>query len=166
VKAIAALLVAAAGLTCAGCGRATAAPDLDAFLTDLPSTLTAAGSPEQLRAALGAAPPEVAQGPGTTLHFPPREPHWLMTAWHLDRVYAVATDPHQQSWQLMRYGRDVGDPNGPRIALIPITFGAWTVRPQLAGRPVGPLPSLVAGASPAYDVAGHAAQVTGIDLEM
>jgi hypothetical protein len=166
VKAVAALLIAAAGVWYAGCGKATAAPDLDAFLTNLPTTLNAAGSPAELRAALGAAPPEVAQGPGTTLRFPGRDAQWLMTAWHLDRVYAVATDPHQESWQLARYGHDVADPNGTRIAVIPIVLGNWTVRPRLAGRPAGPLPNVAAGASPAYDISAYAASVVGIDLEM
>lgn len=153
-------------LVCAGCGKATAAPDLDAFLTNLPSTLTSAGSPEQLRAALAAAPAEIVPGPGTTLRFPARDAHWLVTAWNLDRVYAVATDPHQQNWQLMRYDQDLPDPNGTRIAVVPIRFGSWNVRPQLAGRPGGALPNTVAGASPAYDIADHAAQVVGIDLDM
>lgn len=166
MRAIAALLIVGTGLVCAGHGTAYAAPDLDSFLTNLPSTLAAAGSAEQLRAALGSAPPEVSRGPGDTLHFPARDAHWLTAAWHLDRVYAVASDPHQQSWQLMRYGQDVPDQNGTRIAVVPITFGSWTVRPQLAGRPDGPLPNVVAGASPAYDVATYAAQVVGIDLDM
>lgn len=166
MKAVAALLVVAAGLVGVGCGKASAAPDLDTFLTGLPTALISAGSPEQLRAALAAAPPEVSQGPGTTLSFPGRDAQWLMTAWHLDRVYAVAADPHQENWQLMSYGQDVPDPNGTRISLVPINFGSWTVRPQLAGRPGGPLPNVVAGASPAYDIATHAAQVVGIDLEM
>lgn len=170
MKAVAALLVAVAGVLYVDCGRATAAPDLDAFLTNLPTTLSGAGSPEQLRAALGAAPPEVTQGPGTTLRFPGRDAQWLMSAWRLDRVYAVATDPHQESWQLARYGQDVADPNGTRIAVIPIVVGNWTVRPRLAGRPAGPLPNVAAGACPAYDISayrtGPAASVVGIDLEM
>lgn len=165
MKAPFALLVVT-GLICAGCGTATATTDLDAFLTNLPATLSAAGSPDQLRATLGTAPPEVSQGPGTTLRFPGRDAQWLVTAWRLDRVYAVATDPHQQNWQLLRYGQDVPDPNGTRIALIPITFGSWTVRPRLAGRPAGPLPDVVAGASPAYDISAHSAQVVGIDIDM
>lgn len=159
-------LLLVTGLICAGCGNARATTDLDAFLTGLPSTLRSAGSPEQLRAALAAAPVEVSQGAGFTLRFPGRDAHWLMTAWNLDRVYAVSTDPHQQNWQLMGYGQDLADPNGTRIAVVPITFGSWTVRPQLAGRPGGPLPNTVAGASPAYDMTDHAAQVVGIDLEM
>ncbi len=166
MKAIAAALIVAAGLVCTNCGKASAAPDLDSFLTNLPSTLSSAGSPEQLRAALSTAPPEVSLGPDNTLRFPGRDAHWLTTAWHLDRVYAVATDPHQQSWQLARYGQDVADPVAPRIAVTPITFGNWTVRPRLAGRPDGGLPNLVAGASPAYDIADHSAQVVGIDIDM
>lgn len=166
MKAIAALLIAATGLLCTGYGKASATTDLDSFLTNLPSTVSAAGSPDQLRAALSTAPPEVSQGPGNTLRFPGRDAQWLMTAWHLDRVYAVATDPHQESWQLARYGQDVADPNGTRIAVVPIVFGNWTVRPRLAGRPAGPLPNVVAGASPAYDVFAYAAQVVGIDIDM
>lgn len=170
MKAIATLLIAAAGLVCVGCGKATATTDLDSFLTGLPTTLRAATSPDQLRAALITAPPEVSRNYDNPrvvqLRFPGRDAHWLMTAWHLDRVYAVAIDPHQQSWQLAQYGQEVADPNGTRIAVLPITVGTWTLRPQLAGRPGGPLPNVVAGASPAYDIADHAAQVVGIDIDM
>lgn len=70
MKAIAALLIAATGLLCTGYGKASATTDLDSFLTNLPSTFSAAGSPDQLRAALSTAPPEVSRGPGNTLRFP------------------------------------------------------------------------------------------------
>ena len=174
MKVVAVLLIAAAGLMPIGCGKAAAAPDLDSFLTGLPATLISAESPVQLRAALNAAPPEVSQTESTTsenrpvlqLRFPSRDAHWLVTAWGLDRVYAVATDPHQNSWQLVRYRQELADPNGARIAVGPITVGNWTVRPQLAGRPGGALPDVVAGASPACAITDHAAQVVGIDIDM
>ena len=166
MKAIAALLIAATGLLCVGNAKVWATTDLDSFLTNLPATLSAAESLDQLRAALSTAPPEVSQGPGSTLRFPGQDAQWLLTAWHLDRAYAVAIDPHQETWQLARYGQDVSDPNATRIAVVPIAFGTWTVRPRLAGRPAGPLPNVVAGASPAYDISVYSAQVVGIDLEM
>lgn len=166
MRAVAALLVVAAGLVGPSCATASASPGLDPFLAGLPSALTTARSPDELHAALSDAPAEVSQGPGDTLHFPGRDAGWLMNAWHLDGVYAVATDPHQESWQLMRFRHNVADANGNRIAVAPITFGIWTVRPLLAGRPGGDLPNVVAGASPAYDIADHPAQVVGIDLEM
>lgn len=170
MKVIAAV-VAAADLVFGGCGTASAAPTLDGFLADLPSELAAAGSADQVRAVVASAPGEVS--PSDTgvdgalnlrLQFPPQDAGWLVTTWRLARPYAIATDPHQLSWRMVLYQQQVADPNGSRIATVPIVFGRWTVTPRLDGRPAGDVPDVVSGAAPAYDLTRYPARVVGLDV--
>jgi hypothetical protein len=172
VRILAALLIAAASLIETGCVKAAAAPTLESFLAGLPSALSAAGSAEQVRGVVNAAPPEVsvtdATAPDTglnlQLHFPATEASWLVTTWQLARPYATATDAHQLSWRVVLYKQDVSDPGNARIAVDPIKSGNWTITPRLEGRPEGALPPEVAGASPAYDLTRYSARVIGIDI--
>lgn len=61
-------------------------------------------------------------------------------------------------------GDEVPDPYQRRITVAPLLVGCWEVRPQLTGRPPGPLPVLVAGASPAYDVSERGGRVAQIEV--
>ncbi len=142
----------------------------DAFLADLPATLAAAkevhavavGAPSKIKAT------ETEQSDHSKtldLAVPARDAAWFVRTWKLARPYAVAIDVHQHSWIVELFGQKVDDPYNDRIALVPITYGGWTVRLRLAGRPAGSLPKLVAGASPAYDLTHYQAQVVGITIE-
>ncbi|KZS68000.1 hypothetical protein LTS72_25905 [Mycobacterium ostraviense] len=98
------------------------------------------------------------------LRFPPRNAAWLVTTWRLVRPYAIATDPHQLSWRMVLSQQQVADPNGSRIATVPITFGSWTVTPRLEGRPTGDMPNVVSGAAPAYDLTRYPARVVALEI--
>ncbi len=172
MKTLAAILVAAASVIAIGCVKAAAAPTLDSFFAGLPPALASANSADQVRASLNAAPPEVSVTDSTgldnrlnlQLHLPIREASWLITTWQLERPYALATDPHQLNWRVVLFKQQVPDPDGARIAVDPIKFGNWTISPRLVGRPAGDLPDLVAGASPAYDLAHYPARVVDVDI--
>ncbi|MEZ5116644.1 MAG: hypothetical protein R2737_10285 [Candidatus Nanopelagicales bacterium] len=47
-----------------------------------------------------------------------------------------------------------------------ITSGRWSLRPWLVGRPAGPLPDVVAGASPAYDIAAAPCWVGRVEISV
>ncbi|ORB84717.1 hypothetical protein B1987_13995 [Mycobacterium kansasii] len=165
VKVLAAVLLA--GVVCLGCTTASATPTLDSFLADLPSDLAAAESTDQVRAVVATAPAEVSStdtGGVLQLQFPPREVSWFVTTWRLVRPYAVAADPHQLSWRVVLYQQQVSDPNGSRIATVPIRFGTWTITLRLEGRPAGDMPDVVSGASAAYDLTRYAARVVGLEI--
>jgi hypothetical protein len=172
MKGLAAVAVAVASLIASGCMKAAAAPTLDSFLADLRPALSAADSASKVRAVLNTASAEVSLTDSTSLddalnlqlRFPSREASWLVATWQLDRSYAVSTDPHQVSWRLALYQQDVSDPYNARIAIGPIRFGKWSITPRLEGRPEGAPPKMVAGASPAYDLAHYSARVVGIDI--
>jgi hypothetical protein len=72
---------------------------------------------------------------------------------------------HQRSQAPGLYAADVADPCDERIATTPPSLGAWRASVRLDGRPKGELPTVVAGASPAYDLRRHRAGVTRIVLE-
>ncbi len=100
----------------------------------------------------GAAPPGViARREGFRLE-QPFDARRLAELWGMARPIAVSTDVHQRSWWLFARGRDLEDPYAHRVAAEPVVAGALTLHARLTGRPPGPLPDLVAGASPAYDV--------------
>jgi hypothetical protein len=81
-----------------------------------------------------------------------------------DRPYALSTDVHQTRWRIHLWVSDLADPYGPRIHTRAPQLGSWTVIPQLTGRPQGQLPSVSAGASPAYDLRIYAAEIASIEI--
>jgi hypothetical protein len=83
---------------------------------------------------------------------------WLL----LDEAYLVSGDVHQASWTIQVKAGDVDDPYQTRIHVTCPVAGPWELRIQVDGRPHGPLPGIVAGASPAYPVAGSDVLVTHV----
>ena len=81
-----------------------------------------------------------------------------------DRPYALSTDVHQTRWQIHLWVSDLADPYGQRIHTHAPQLGGWVVIPQLTGRPQGALPTVYAGASPAYDLRCYAADVVSIAM--
>ncbi|HEU0035040.1 MAG TPA: hypothetical protein VFQ53_30650 [Kofleriaceae bacterium] len=151
------------------------------FVAELPALLAAATTPAQLARATAPAPAAgtvrragsftragermPAHAPRVTLHLdPPHDARALASAWQLAQPLAVSGDVHQRSWMIVLAGEPVSDPHRPRIAALPIRFGAWQLRPQLAGRPPGPRPDLACGASPAYDVVERGGDVVAIEI--
>ena len=80
------------------------------------------------------------------------------------RPYGLASDVHQTRWKIQLWVADLADPFGPRIHTRFPTLGTWAVIPQLTGRPQGMLPSLRAGASPAYDMREYAVDIASIEV--
>lgn len=88
----------------------------------------------------------------------------LCRAWGVPLPVAVSNDVHQTRWEIQVGGAELPDPYQRRIAAEPFVIGCWEVRIFLTDRPAGPLPALVAGASPAYDVAERGGQVGRIEV--
>lgn len=95
---------------------------------------------------------------------PPLDARSMCRAWGIVRPVAVSGDVHQSRWQIEVAGEDLPDPFGRRIATRPISAGRWVVRAWLTGRPVGDLPGVTAGASPAYDVAERGGDIRRIEI--
>lgn len=95
---------------------------------------------------------------------PPVDARALCDALAVERPVAVSGDVHQHLWQVVVAGADLPDPHARRIAVEPFRAGRWDVRFDLVGRPTGPLPDRVAGASPAYDVHERGGQVHRIEV--
>jgi hypothetical protein len=84
---------------------------------------------------------------------PPFDVRALAVHWGVTQPIAVSTDVRQQSWYLFQRGAELPDEYATRVAAEPVTAaGGRTLRARLTGRPDGPLPDVVAGASPAYDL--------------
>lgn len=83
---------------------------------------------------------------------------WLL----LDEAYLVSGDAHQASWAIQVKAGDVDDPYQTRIHVTRPVAGPWELRIRVDGRPHGPLPGVVAGASPAYPIAGSDVLVTNV----
>lgn len=95
---------------------------------------------------------------------PPLDARSLCDALGVDHPVAVTGDVHQARWSVHVAGAELPDPYARRIAVKPFRAGRWDVRLDLLGRPAGPLPDLVAGASPAYDVRERGGQVHRIEV--
>jgi hypothetical protein len=84
---------------------------------------------------------------------PPFDVRVLAAHWSVTQPIAVSTDVRQQSWYLFQRGAELPDDYARRVAAESVTAAGGTrLRARLTGRPVGPLPELVSGASPAYDL--------------
>jgi hypothetical protein len=103
--------------------------------------------------------------PGYVLSLdPPADARELCGDWRLERPVAVSPDVHQHTWQILVAGEELQDPHNKRIASQPIAAGRWEVLPRLDGRPPGELPTVVSGASPAYDVLETGGAVRQIEI--
>jgi hypothetical protein len=95
---------------------------------------------------------------------PPVDARDLCRAWGIERPVATSGDAHQRGWRVDIAGEELPDPFARRIAVRPFTAGRWTVRLDLAGRPAGALPAVVAGASPAYDVLERGGEIRRLEI--
>jgi hypothetical protein len=84
-----------------------------------------------------------------------------LLAWKWQGVYAVSGDVHQRRFQIRRSTGTIGK---NRIATLDPHSGRWTVRVTLTSRPQGALPTLVAGASPAYELPRYASSFDEIEI--
>jgi hypothetical protein len=85
---------------------------------------------------------------------------WLL----LKEAYVVSSDAHQASWAVQVKVSDVDDLYQTRIHVTRPIVGPWELRIRVEGRPRGPLPGIVAGASPAYPIAGSDVLVTNLSF--
>jgi hypothetical protein len=153
------------------------------FLAGLPARLAGAIGGPELRAVLTADLPGVTQRvdlqsvwvggrrlrsslPWVTLHLdPPVDVRWLIEMWRIDAPVAVSGDVHQQRWHLRVGGPELPDPFNRRIVSTLVTAGRWQIDVVLSGRPPGPLPDVVSGASPAYDLIATGGWVSSLSVE-
>jgi hypothetical protein len=99
-----------------------------------------------------AAPPGAWAGPRGFTLTPPVDARRLAVAWGLTGPVAVSVDVHQTVWYLFDTGQEFPHPTLRWIEALPVRAGSLVLRARLTGRPSGPLPSTVAGSSPAYDL--------------
>ncbi len=105
---------------------------------------------------------KVTSGTGTwSLTFPARDTKAALAKWGWTQVYAVSGDVHQTTFEIRQR---TGALSKDRIATIDPHGGRWAMRVTLTKRPEGPLPKLVAGASPAYDLPGYASSFDRIEI--
>jgi hypothetical protein len=95
---------------------------------------------------------------------PPVPVRELIADWQVARPYAVSGDVHQRSWSVFAWTDDLEDPYNRRIATVLPRFGRWQVQAQLAGRPAGPMPAVVSGASSAYDLRDSAEPIMSVTI--
>lgn len=90
----------------------------------------------------------------------------LCEAMEWARPYALSGDVSQRRWHIQLWVADLADPYGQRIQTRQPQVDPWSVTAWLAGRPAGPLPGVVAGASPAYDLATYPASVDTLEVRL
>jgi hypothetical protein len=152
------------------------------FLAKLPALVTRALGGHELRAVFPDVIPGATLGvdadglrvgdrflpsalPRITVQLDPAvDVRWLSEAWSIDAPVGVSGDVHQQRWHLRVAGAELPDPYGHRIASHPPTAGRWDLDALLTGRPVGPLPNVSSGASPAYDLRTTGGSVASITV--
>lgn len=79
---------------------------------------------------------------------------------------AVSVDVHQTLWYLFDTGREFPHPSLRWIEAVPVRAGSLVLRARLTGRPPGPVPTTVAGASPAYDLLEVPGQVDVVEVRL
>lgn len=89
----------------------------------------------------------------------------LAAAWGIDAPIAVSPGAHQATWRIAGRGPALADPATVRVVAEDVVAGCWVLRAVLEGRPPGPLPQMVAGASPAYPLVAGMCRVVRIDVE-
>jgi hypothetical protein len=82
------------------------------------------------------------------------------------RPYGLSGDVEQRRWHIQLWVADLADPYGQRIHTRRPEVGPWSVTAWLTGRPSGPLLGVVAGASPAYDLATYPALVVALEVHL
>jgi hypothetical protein len=146
---------------------AAAAPAIsaEAFLGSLPDQLVSDPSLVMVQAAARRARGvEVGKGwPPPVFFTPPFDASKVAALLRLGGgLYVVSGDVHQRSWRLVVGGASLEDPHRPRISTELPKVGAWRLDLRVEGRPAGPLPTTMAGASPAYPLSGHSVSVTSL----
>jgi len=140
--------------------------DLSAWIAELPSRLAAATNTTGLHNVIVKHPygASILEGVVTTITIKSHAAAWLAESWQLRRPYVVSPTVHQTKWIVALWQEDLKDSYTKRVALTPITFGVWVVRPIVSERPQGKLPGVVAGASPAYDLKTYSANVVALEI--
>ena len=82
------------------------------------------------------------------------------------RPYVLSADVEQRRWHVQLWAGNLVDPYAQRIHTRTPEAGLWSVTAWLTGRPTGPLPGVVAGASPAYDLATYPASVAALEVRL
>lgn len=82
------------------------------------------------------------------------------------RPYALSGDVSQRRWHIQLWVGGLADPHAQRIATRRPEIGSWVITAWLAGRPADPLPGVVAGASPAYDLATYPASIATLEVRL
>jgi len=90
----------------------------------------------------------------------------VIAALDLARPYAVSGDVHQESWEIGLWTVDIDDRYGPKIGTHAPHLGAWAVDVELVDRPQAELPTITAGAAPAYDLTALDAEVAEFRIEL
>ena len=81
------------------------------------------------------------------------------------RPFAVSTDPHQTSWEVLLWREDQFNfYHQPTILSAVPQVGRWAVSAWLTDRPKGELPPAIMGMSPAYDLLEYDGAVAGIEV--
>lgn len=103
---------------------------------------------------------------GVRLVLPPTDAVLVARALGIDRPVAVSGDVHQTAWAVRTASAppQLDEHGHLRVATQAPRIGVWDVRIVLAGRPAGPLPAVMSGASPAYDLTESAAMVTAVEI--
>ncbi len=97
---------------------------------------------------------------------PPIDARRLCQAWGIARPVAVSGDVRQSKWSVLVAGDELADPSARRISARSLTAGRWDVNIRLTARPVGDLPDVVSGASPAYDIVERGGAVSAIEVSL
>lgn len=147
----------------------------ETFVHDLPALLTAAPQFAQLEsqvrtrvAGVSGVTVESQTGSSPSLQIgfaTPLNASRVATLLGIAHPVAISGDVHQTEWFLASRTATIHDPYQNRIATQTPAFGTWMARAVLVGRPAGPLPTVVAGASPAYDLQLYSASVRSIEIE-
>lgn len=139
---------------------AVGAPELEA--ATLATGFPRSRQPDHLRISGRLVPSPI---PLTRLRLePPVDARGICSLWSIRAPVAVSGDVHQRSWSIRRAGPVLPDTVSHRIESLPVMVGRWEVRLWLSDRPAGPLPAVVSGASPAYDLAACGGRVASLDI--
>jgi hypothetical protein len=144
--------------------------NLEALFRELPSALPKvdASALERWTRARSRVPGVAKVGPsgssrGVLIELEPPVAAASVATWlGLARPYAVSGDVHQRSFGIRSFTQKLA---GNRIATEFPSFGAWRLEIDLDGRPEGPLPAEVSGASPAYPLGKYPASVKQVRIE-
>ncbi len=165
-------LLLAAILACSGAAAESPNPGLRDLRAALQGTMDDASLRARLRSLAPALAARLSEQAGRENHTvfdlelaAPLPARAVVAAFGLSRPYAVAGDAHQEDWTVGLWVADLESRWSSGIAVHTPHIGAWAVEMKLAGRPAGPLPRIVAGSSPAYDLETVEAAVVALRVE-